>query len=589
MLLAGAVSFTPNGSCRRAARSLADRSARYPGMVTIPVFDDDRVVCYAISPAGQPTPIWSHSVPGAGDVSVLGAPLLAAGEFARAFEPCLSERVESVPVPGRRWVALCRPAAGAGALRLLSDPLGTTWVYIARTNDGYLFGSDFAALVQCLPRAPAMDWATAHAMLGVSYAPDDATCLEGVSVLPGGTLLELAPEGLRAIAVHRPSYGDRYAALSDAQKFDRLDDVFERTVQDWFRESDDGLVLSLSGGNDSRYGLGMLLQRDLKPTCVTFGHPRGADGRRTREMDRELSLGLTRYYRGDVTSWDAWTRSVEQVGTIGGSQWTGWSEEWLGLLRSKGSRVALGFLGDALTGRHLVPSGAAGTSWVDHWERWSLDEGWADAGVLRPEAKRRLREVTRARFDAAVDSVPHAFPHQVALHLDLHGRQRRHVASQLNLMERFIEPVPYFYTDYGIEFWSNLPWDDLARQRLYLAYAGARFPRLFPPARGPRLEERAYGVAVNALGRVLPGVRRALTPPDIDIAFLIEQNRAAFVGLAREMGDAVAVFAEPARVVASIEGFPGRSEMTSFQILRLVNLLLLLRLGTRGAAAAPGA
>lgn len=585
MILAGAISFSADGACRRLAGALAERSSRVPELTRTPLFESDQAACYSLVSPGRPVTVWEHAVPGAGRIAVVGRPLLAASELAPAFEPCLAERVSAVPEPGRRWVALFE-VAGTGALRLLSDPLGTSWIYIVRTRDGYLFGSDFGALIATLPDTPAIDWDTAHAMLAVSYAPDDRTSLAGVTVLPGGTLLELAPDGLRAIAARRPSYGDRFASQTEAQKFARLDEIFDRTVRDWFDRSDEGLVLSLSGGNDSRYGLGMLLQRNLKPACVTFGHPRGSDGKRTRAMDRSLGLGLTRYYKGDVTSWESWRRCVEQSGTIGGSQWTGWSEDWLRLLQSRGRRVALGYLGDALTGRHLLPRGA-GRSWLDHWEAWSLDEGWADARVLRPEASRRLREITHARFETATRGVDTAFPHQVAMHLDLYGRQRRHVASQLNLMERYVEPIPYFYTEDGIEFWSNLDWQDLAGQRLYLAYAAARFPRLFPRARPPRLEERAFGIAVNAVGRIWPGVRRALTPPDIDIAFLIEQNRSAFAELARETKDALAVFAEPGRVIASIEGFPHRTEMTSFQILRLVNLLLLLRLGSKAAPPDP--
>ena len=582
--LVGAIARRPGVDAPGLARALAEASRRRANAEARSIHDEPSLSLWSV--VWRPGSVVAASRLEDGSyVAIAGDPDLRGERPERIFASCSVEATSTSadgappPLPDRRWTAaFYRP--GSARIRLLGDRLGTAWLYIAETPDVILFGPDYGALLATLPALPRVDRETAIVTLALAYAPDDRTCHEGVTILPPGTLIELDAAGAREIRRARPRFGDRAAGLSPAAKEHRLEELIEEAGRVWLPERDDALVLSLSGGNDSKYGVLLLTRRMRRAHAVTFGAPSSFDARMARAITRRLGWEATSYYDHDATDWTGWTRSVSIAGTTGGYQWSGWADAWLTLLERLGNEVMLGFLGDAISGRHLVRAAGSSGSWLDHWMAWSLDEGWADSPVLHSHLASEMREISRARFEAMLRGVDTAYPHQSALHFDWYARQRRHTASQANLIDRHAKPIPFFYTGAMLDFWANLPYEDLERQSLYLRYARTRAPELWPPPRPASFASRALGTARNALAAMVPGLKRALLPTEIDIGRIIAQNRARLADLVEQEGESVSLVADPGRVVASIRGFPGSTEMTSFQIMRLTNWLLVLRTGT---------
>jgi hypothetical protein len=573
--LVGALARRGDVDPRTLARAVARGTCRSAETTSRVLFEQGAIALHLVETAPTAGRLAEAALSGGGRLFVAGRPAIAPGGELETFGACAGDTLAEPPSPDRRWIAIVAQP-DRGMLRVLGDRLGISWLYIAETPDAFLFGPDYGALLAALPSPPRVDRETALVTLALAYAPDDRTCHEGVRLLPGGTLLELSAAGSRVVVRRRPRYGDGLAGESRDRHCETLDRLLEESAATWLPPGDDGLLLSLSGGNDSKYGVHLLRAAGRRAENVTFGHPWSSDARAARALSDRLGWRSIRYYEGDATDWDSWRKTIDQIGTTGGFQWSGWAAAWCALLKRRGRHVMLGFLGDALSGRHLVPG--KGDAWLDHWLAWSLDEGWADAPVLHPEAARTMRDATRARFESMVSDLDTAWPHQRALHLDWYARQRRHVAAQPNLLDRHVEPVLFFYTGAMLDFWSNLPWEELRGQSLYLDYARRRAPDLWPPARPPSIPGRAWGFARNALAAAVPAWRRALLPTEIDNARIIAQNRATLVDLVRDRSEHVALVAEPERVVRAVRAFPG-GEMTSFQILRLVNWLLVLRPG----------
>lgn len=582
-LLLGAYTWEPSGEAAALAERLA-RQAAGPGEPQPRlVARTPRLACYAVErpDSASRAETWTGAD---GSVCVVAGRLLGADAAPRErLRPALEADPASAVGLDGCWIALSERPDGS-ALRFLSDPLGVAWLYLARHARGCLFSGDYAALLRALPEPPEVDEETALVTLALGYAPDERTCSRGVEMLPPGSLVEVSAGGTRTRATIAPSYGDGLAGLAEREKRDRLDAVLHEGLEAWCAGAPEPIVLSVSGGSDSRFALAHLLRSGRPFSCVTFGHPRSPDVRSARSVLRRAGLETSLYYDGDATSWDSWTRVIERLGTTGGFQWSGWADAWLAFVRTKGRAAILGYLGDAFSGKHLVDRPEHRGDWVENWISWSLDEGWSGSPYLTQETQRTLLASVRARIRAMAEGLAVAAPHQRALHLDLIGRQRRHVAAQPNLMARVVDSLPFFYTRAQSEFWTNLPYDDLRGQRLYLDYAAERFPRLFPPPRRPSLVERAVGVATNVAAARDPRLRRWLAPPEIDLARHVVDQRAGILRLLDGAAPMIDRWFDRTSLRRAVEGFPDGSPIGAGQVLRLANLLLVLQAGRASGA-----
>jgi hypothetical protein len=257
-------------------------------------------------------------------------------------------------------------------------------------------------------------------------------------------------------------------------------------------------------------------------------------------------------------------------------QWSGWAEQWLSFLRERASGAIIGYLGDALSGKHLHPTGET-PNWRADWVRWSAGP-WATSRFLSASAKQRFVTVAEQRFSELSAGATYALPHQQALHWDLHGRQRRWVASQPNLMYRYVAPVTFFCDDELYDFWTNVSQDDLLRQSLYLDYARSRLPKYFPrTTTATRLMQRVASKSKRLLMTVT-GASSPIRPPVVDRGRIVGQNQEKILALL----EAQTPFAEQLldvralrTAVESLDTALPMDTQFSLMVLQLVNLLMV--------------
>jgi hypothetical protein len=580
VMLAGAVSSDTRRSSRTVAESIARATASNDCLRERLLYEKGGITLFAVERHEHKPVIEPRRPHSAGTRRwVLGD----VNYYARA--PSSETRIEtgtlsdlwSSKIPGR-WLGIeVDPATGV--VRFSTDKLGLAWLYIARTTSGYVFSSDFAAVAGAVGSALSIDRDTALLELALSYAPDERTVFNEISLLPPGAIVELSDSGMNVIASAPVRYGDRFAGLSTDRKYERLDEIYDAIVGNTAKTLAPDLVVSISAGYDSRYALAFLEKHDIKAKLCTFGARESDEVRGAMSVCGKVGRS-TSVFSVAASHWIQWRRAIQQLGNTGMIQWSGWAESWLEFLSRHGRYAVIGYLGDALTGKHLGKTERGDADWLRFWAQWSTEGGWADSPLLTASARKRLRECLPQRLEQAIEKASTTLPHQRALHLDLYGRQRRWVAAQPNLMSRFLTPYLFFYDDDLMDFWTNLPAEDMLQQKLYLSYAQNRFPRLFPRGEGqpPTVIERAIRKAVRMTGAAAMRRPRQPNPRVIDHDAIIVPNRQRILDLvdrvsplAGELIDVVA-FREQVRLYGQSSNLP------SLQIMKAVNLFLLLDL-----------
>jgi hypothetical protein len=582
MMLAGAVGHDPE---RAAARALAVTMATADNdtLDYRPLLLDGGIALYVVERSGD-APHVQHAQGSAGQEGwLVGDPNYLAGREGQGAldkKPCVDG------APGR-WTWVER-GASRGTVRIRTDRLGLAWVYVARTTDACVFSNHFGAVAAQLEGGLSVDEDVVLMELALGYTPDDRTVFKEINLLPAHATVEISPNGARLVDRDVPQYGDRDAGASDDEKFDQLEGIFTRITRQVVKPVHPGLVVSMSGGFDSRYSLAFLAEQCDIPDLFTFGDPDCAEVARAREVC-EIARGSTTLFSPGEGSWEQWRRSIHALGNAGMTQWSGWAESWLRLLSASGRYSMIGFLGDAISGKHLGERPPPDGNWLEGWVRWSMAGIRADSDELRGDARAQLQECVRAGLESTTNGASFAFPHQLALHLDLYGRQRRWVASQPNLIARFLTPVLFFYDEELIDFWANLPEHDLLGQRLYLGFARQRFPRLFPAGEGesPRLLQRVLNKGRRLLRQDHGTDRSGYQVPVIDHRQIIVPNSERIRELAARVRPLVDSLIDMDVFLACLERCEHASGGDTSYVLRAVNLFLLLDLANRTGSDRP--
>ena len=362
--------------------------------------------------------------------------------------------------------------------------------------------SDLAALASSYPGELTLDRDAVLAQLAMGYVPSDATCLNEISMLPPGSVVELGRDGISVLSVCRPPYGDRFAGLSRDAKFNVIDSALSSAITDWCQGDLEDAVISLSGGHDSPFALAGMLALGASPKSITWGKDTSRDVRVPRQLSEKLGFPWT-HVTAPQSSWSSWQRALQGVGAVG-SDWAGWADDWLATLARQATGVLTGSAGEALTGKNIrQPDDGEEGDWIAKWQTRGYQDRWLNSPLLRPSARQRLRDATRMHLDRQAANLDVAFPHQRALQLDLYGRQRRLTGGQTNMMARYLAPLPIFNAREMVDFWVNIPWADFREQALYLDYATTRHARVFETVLAERDADASRANAARRLSRSL--------------------------------------------------------------------------------------
>ncbi len=568
-MLLGAISFSDTVDAGMFAKELAARSCRIGMLRADSVARSAKFACFRLH-NGKQVSQFAHAEPAAGQLVAISGNI-----------PCPQKEIEStVQAPEPLWERLPGHWVGVHynqathSLRIGNDVLGVGWTFVAKMPWGYAFGPDFGALASMLQGNVELDYEHMLITLAVGYALDDSTCFQNIRLLPAGATFHCNADAV-SISSRQVCYGEQHRD-SYVERMRRFGDILDQAAATWIRSTPHDLDISLSAGLDCRYGLGLMLEAGSQPRAYTFGHSSSGEVRGAKRVARSASL-TTSVYDPGRTHWEGWRLCVEQTGALGGFHWPDWLG-WLEYLGARSNRVLIGFMGDAVSGKHLLPArGDSVESHRDAWSRGNVDWNWTESSILTPKARRDSTDVVEGAIRSMLDPVQFAHGHQAQLHLDWYGRQRRFTGAQPNLMQNVIGVVPFLYEPHMLEYWSAAPVEDLTEQRLYLDYAARRFPRLFGGSlRGAAFGQRLSGSVRNALASLGPRWKARFAAPVLDPASMIvdqAQNIEAAVVAAEED---LSQILDVAQFCDGVRAFPRSGGLSAMQIRRVANLAILL-------------
>jgi hypothetical protein len=570
-MLAGAISVDPSVNAQSLAQTLAGRATRAPLDQHRLLFGSPNIAVYVIErPDDRPrVPHWSMA---GGDLWLIGD--ICYKQAPADLPPPISLEDFCTRTEYGRCIAL-QSSADRSTLKIASDRLGIQWLYLAKIKGGFLFASHFAALAELVRDTLTLDYPSMLMELALGYTPDQRTVFNEIQLMPPGAVIEITSRGIENLYSVPVVYGDRHFGASQQQKYALLDEAFDRIALSQMIPHQSQLVLSLSAGFDSRYALGFLRRHHLSPSCFTFGHPDSEEIFGARAVAEKSGL-TTDVFQIPETDWDQWRNSIRFLGNAGMVQWSGWAESWLTYLRQHGRYSVIGYIGDAMTGKHVGTSENRIADWLDFWINWSKEGGWGESALLTDSARTQLGDAMNERFKARLRGASFASPFQQVLHLDIYGRQRRWVATQPNLVGRFVTPLLFFYDAELMDFWANVAFQDLTQQNLYLSYARDRFSHLFPQNEGARPSFALR--AMRKARRVLSGRSSLPRPPVIDQGQNIIRNRERILALLRKVSPAFEPILDIKQLTAAVSEFGQRPTISAGHITRVVNLAFLIEL-----------
>jgi len=580
-MLAGAYSFNSEWNPAPLAQKLAQNAKRFSTWQSLKAWDDKQFSCFSIqnNDGGIKSHHFSSKHYEIFMYGVLPNPMLTAQELCRKIDS--GDGSHSDILEGM-WVAVIYDRTTA-SLYFVTDQLGAVWLYVGIFQRGVLFCNDFGALVSNYPNSLEIDWDSVLSTLALNYVPNNNTLFHNVKILPPAQVVKATKGELKPILKFaKASFGDKYFSIPMEKKFELLDSIWGNSRQIWCTQSSRP-VIPLSSGYDSRYILAELSQGQNPIRCLTFGHPRSADVLGAKSICNTQGIPWG-HYSPPTIDWDSWIRNVEILGVTGGFQYiSGWADVWLGLLKEQGDCIFLGFLGDALSGKHLVQSGGSqAQDWAKNWEEWCVSGGWFSdraGSFFREGIKDKMQLAFRESWEELLQNARGGSPHHLAMHLDVRGRQRRFVAAQLNLIGYFSIPSSPFLTHGHFDFWFNVPFEDLRDQNLYKAYAHSRFPQLFQPEKAPTIFQRVIGTGKNFVADVIPGAKDFLLPSELNEGKMMLTQREEIVRLVEQVSPLLEQIFRVAPLLEQIRKFPQTPSLNAIQLSRLINLSIILRLG----------
>ena len=399
-------------------------------------------------------------------------------------------------------------------LMAVTDRLATKKIYAWNSGDTTLLSTELRALLGH-PRAPReIDGMAVEQFLITSHLIDTRSLIRDVRVLPPATIARIDRTGLSFERYWAPSIKPGHDDGLDNWA-DRLGDALSCAVR--ARCGDAPLLLPLSGGLDARSVAAFIPPAvAANATTCSFGHRHCYDVRYGRRIARTLGA---RFSRLPIPE-DFFRRYLEPVQMLCDGEV---SIEALPIYRlieagHPGQTMLMGYLGDALSGGHLLgledtrnPESQLDAVWRKKYQSKGFSEDLL-AQVMLPERYQAIKGSTRALMQAALDEAAAETLDEKALVVELHHRQSRYISYFGRLLSsRYRVENPFLDTDV-LDTFLSLPLVHRQEQRAYRRMLVRHAPRLAAvpenKTRRPVTYADAHGVnpasAMNTPGVLLP-------------------------------------------------------------------------------------
>jgi asparagine synthetase B (glutamine-hydrolysing) len=316
-------------------------------------------------------------------------------------------------------------------LIVVTDRLATKKIYVWNSGETTTLATELRALLGH-PMAPReIDAVAVEQFLITSHLVDTRSLIRDVRVLPPGALTRINRTGMSSERYWTPRIAPAHDDGLD-QWADRLADVLSPAVK--AHCGDESPLLPLSGGLDAR-SVAAFIPPALAATATTgsFGHGHCYDVRYGRRIARALGASFNRLpipadffrqYLGPVQMLCDGEVSIEAFPIYRLIE--------MGL---PGRTMLMGYLGDALSGGHLLGLDHSPTSQEDQldavWRKKYQGKGFSEhllGLVLLPERYQTARGRTRLLMHVALDGAEAGTLDEKALVVELHHRQSRYIS-----------------------------------------------------------------------------------------------------------------------------------------------------------------
>lgn len=354
-------------------------------------------------------------------------------------------------------------------LRVATDRLGTTKLYLWQTRGLVVISSELQPLLHH-PEAPSqINEEAVEQFLITSHLLDERTLVKDVSVLPAGSVTTIRSE---EVSFHR--YWQPHLGVPSGEHLDACADHLAHVLGRAIAPRCDGrkLLLPLSGGLDSRT-LAAFIPREAMASVAacTFGPAYCYDVRYGRRLARAMKAP----FRHFSLPRDFFRRYLEPMVDLcdGEVSIEAFPIHRLLDFGEPGDTVMTGYLGDALSGGHLIgardPGGASDPRDLV-WRRQYQKRGFSETllgSVMRPEKYRPAQGSTRALVYDALEAADAETLDEKALLVELALRQSRYIPYFTRLLRSRFQVETPFLDSPVLDAFLSLPLEYRTQQRAY--------------------------------------------------------------------------------------------------------------------------
>jgi hypothetical protein len=390
----------------------------------------------------------------------------------------------------------------AGATFVITDRIGTRLLFAARDGRRFVFANELKGIIAGR-RVKSRPGGFGLLQLLVSAANVGLhTWIEGVDLIPTGTIVRLDANGVHSRRYWRFHFNEGRPLMSEAEYASRFGALLRQATDRAMKLHDrHPIAITLSGGLDSRAVALSIDPKHLPIPAITYGGEASPDVRYAKQLAEVIGLEhhfIEGLWPGFVKDCEAvyarelgrdvrlsyYSAQLERVvwRAEALSMFDGLSSAiWHPLYRRHMRFMLNGAAGDALTGSHLGPKLLLGPSRRAIAEAHAAGAYFQDRELVRRIAARPLYDRYEPelfdRFEETFKGIDADEPTAIANVWDMENRQRRG-AFQSFTMERYFCVCRTPFVDYDLaDHLSSVPALYRFQQRVYKRMIVEEYPK----------------------------------------------------------------------------------------------------------------